>query len=99
MVATMPAPDTIDQTQMLRVTQNQLQLNLAAHRGSAAVALLDDSMTALPGYDIPDCLLIDEDNVRATVKWKTRQDLSPIKGHDVHVLVKLEAGTIYALRL
>src|SRR5439155_4124944 len=32
------------QTQMLRVTQNQLQLNLAAHRGSAAVALLDDSM-------------------------------------------------------
>ena len=36
---------------------------------------------------------------RATVKWKTRPDLSPIKGHDVHVLVKLEAGTIYALRL
>jgi hypothetical protein len=87
------------QTLALRVTQPTLELNIAGHHQSAQVALLDDSMTALPGFDVPDCLPIDEDNVRAPVRWKNRADLSSIKGHDVHVLVKLESGTIYSVKI
>lgn len=87
------------QTQMLRVTQNDLQLNIAKHGQTAKVALLDDSLTAMPGYDIPDCLPIGEDNVRATVRWKQRPDLSKIQGQDLHVLIQLEAGTIYSIRI
>src|SRR6185436_10520561 len=87
------------QTQMLRITQNQLQFNIAGHHQSAQVALLDDSLTALPGYDVNDCLPIEEDATRAVVKWKDHADLSALKGHDVHVLVKLEAGEIYSVRI
>jgi hypothetical protein len=48
---------------------------------------------------VTDCEPIEEDSTRATVKWKNGSDLSKFKGHDVHVLVKLEAGTIYSVRI
>ena len=86
-------------TRALRVRNDSLEINIAGHRGSARVALLDDSMTAIPGFDVTDCLPIAEDATRASVKWKNRADLSAIEGHDVHVAVHLLAGTIYSVRL
>ena len=56
-------------------------------------------MTAIPGYDVGDCLPIDEDNVRAVVKWKDHADLSSLKGQSVHLLIQLQAGEIYAIRI
>jgi len=87
------------QTQPLRVTQKQLELNIAGHHQSAQVALLDDAMTAIPGFDVPDCLPIEEDATRAVARWKNRTDLSSLKGQDLHVQIKLTAGTIYAVRI
>jgi hypothetical protein len=87
------------QTQLLAVTQEMLQLNIANHRQSAQVALLDESLKAITGYDVGDCLPIDEDNPRAAIRWKDHADVSALKGHNVHVLVKLSAGTIYSVRV
>jgi len=87
------------QTQMLRITQPQMQLNIQRHNQSAQVAVLDDSMTPIPGYDVTDCLPIDEDATRAVVRWRDHADLAALKGQDVHVNIKLNAGTIYSIRL
>jgi hypothetical protein len=87
------------QTQALRIMNDGLELNIKGHLQSAKVALLDESLKPVEGYDISDSLPIDEDSVRAAVRWKDRADISAIKGRDVHVLIKLEAGSIYAIRV
>jgi len=87
------------QTQMLRVTRDQLQINICGHRQTAGVAILDDSMTPIPGYDMTDCLPIQEDATRAVVRWKNHADLSALKGQDVHLNIRFNAGTLYSVRI
>jgi hypothetical protein len=87
------------QTQHVTVSAPQLELNIAGHGGSAQVALLDEGMRALKGYDVGDCQPIEEDAVRAKVKWKDHDDVAALKGRTISVLVKLQAGSIYAFRL
>jgi len=39
------------------------------------------------------------DATRAVVRWRDHADLAALKGQDVHVNIKLNAGTIYSIRL
>jgi hypothetical protein len=87
------------QTQPLTVTQDQLQINICGHGGTARVSLADENAAPLPGYGLADCLPLPEDATRAVVRWKDRPDLRELKGRRVLVLIQLQSGIIYSVRL
>lgn len=86
-------------TQPVRVLTDELQINIANHRGTARVALLDKAGQMIPGYELENCLPIEDDAVRAGVHWKEQPAVSALRNQELMVLVQLEAGTVYAIRL
>lgn len=86
-------------TQLVEVREDILQLNIEGHHGSAKVGLFDENVQPIPGYEIENCLPIEEDNVRATVRWKKRETIKPLKKRNVHILIQMYAGKLYAFRL
>lgn len=87
------------QTHPLMVTQDELQINIAGHGGTARVSLADENAGPLPGYTLDDCLPLPEDATRAVVRWKGHGDVRGLKGQRVLVLIQLESGTVYSVRL
>lgn len=86
-------------THLLEVGEDELQINISGHDGTARVALIAADMQPVPGYELESCLPITEDAVRAGVRWKGQYSLAPLKGRRVHVLVQMSAGSLYSLRL
>jgi len=83
----------------IKVCSGRLQINIEGHRSSARVGLLDESGRWIDGYRLDECLSIDENNVRAPVKWKNRADLEGLMGRNVIVMVQLQSGTVWSIRL
>jgi hypothetical protein len=83
----------------MEVRENELQLNIAGHGGTACVALLDENMTPIPGFEAENCLPIAEDAVRASVCWRTGAAPSSLTGRLIHVFVEMDAGSLYAIRV
>jgi hypothetical protein len=86
-------------TRPLEVQEDELQLNSAGHGGTARLALLDEMMQPIPGFDADNCLGIAEDAVRAPVRWRENADIAPLHGRRVHVFVQMGAGRLYAVRI
>lgn len=86
-------------THPLTVQNDELQLNLAGHRGTAKVALLDEAAQPIPGYTLEQCLPLAEDGVRTPVRWQEQATISALHGRRVMVLVQIQAGILYAVRL
>ena len=86
-------------THLVEVREDELQINISGHGATARIALLGPDTKPLPGYELEACLPIEENAVRATVRWKNQQSLAPLAGRQVHVLVQMQAGSLYALRL
>jgi hypothetical protein len=86
-------------TQPVVVQNPQLEVNIEGHGGTARVALLDEGMRTVPGFDLDNCLPIPEDAVRAPVQWKDKPDISALEGHRISLLVQMAAGTIYSFRM
>jgi len=86
------------QTQPIRVTEDELQINIEGHRGTARVALFHENLQPVPGCEFESCLPIDEDVVRFPVRWKKRKGISELKGTPVIAIVQLTSGTLYSLR-
>ena len=86
------------QTQPVAVTADALELNIAGHGGTARAALCDEGAEPIEGFGLEDCRPIDEDNVRAEVRWR-QADLRQLTGRHVMVLLELRAGVIWSFRL
>jgi hypothetical protein len=86
-------------TRPLEVRAEELQLNIAGHGGTAQVALLDETMKPIPGFEAEMCLPIAEDAVRAPVRWREGAGVESLRGQRVHVFVQTNAGRLYAVRL
>jgi len=86
-------------TRLLTVREPELQLNIAGHRGTARMALLDEAMRPLPGFEAERCLPIAADAVRAPVRWQERPTLAELQGRQVHLLLQMNAGQLFAVRL
>jgi hypothetical protein len=84
---------------LIEVREDTLQINISGHGGTAKVALLGPDTKPIPGYELEACQPIDENDVRAEVRWKSAGSLAPLKGRQVHVLVQMNAGSLYAMRL
>ena len=87
------------QTQPLAVTQDELEINIEGHRGTARVALLDEGAAVIDGFGEDESLPVAEDGVRATVRWRERGSIKGLKGRNVIVQIRLSAGTVYSVRL
>jgi hypothetical protein len=86
------------QTQPIVVTEDEFQINIEGHRGSARVALFHENLQPIQGREFENCLPIDEDVVRFPVLWKKRQDISELKGVPIVAIVQFTSGTLYSLR-
>jgi len=87
------------QTRPLDIVAGQLHINIEGHRGTARVGLLDESVDWIDGFRLDECLPIDEDNVRAFVRWKNNENLLALKGRKVSVMVQLQSGRVWSVRL
>jgi len=86
-------------THLMAVESSELELNIVGHNGTAKVALFDEGVQVIPGYELENCLPIPEDTVRAAIQWKDKTDISELQGKRVSVLVQMATGTIYSFRM
>jgi hypothetical protein len=86
-------------TRPLEVRENELQLNIAGHGGTARVALLDANMKPIPGFEAENCLPVAEDAVRAPVRWQAGGSLAELRGRRVHLYLEMNRGRLYAVRV
>lgn len=86
------------QTQPVTVRADTLALNVEGHRGTARAALLDPGARAIDGFGLGNCLPIDEDEVRAEVRWRGG-DARRLVGQRVMALLELRAGVVWSFRL
>ena len=86
------------QTQPVVVTADVLTLNIEGHGGTARAALFDEAAEPIDGFGLADCLPINQDNVRAEVRWRNA-DVRQLTGRRVIVLIELRAGAIWSFRL
>ena len=87
-------------TRPFRVEGRELVVNLAAPKGELAVEVLDAEGDPIPGFSRGESLVLRQvDELRATVRWKNRQDLSQLAGRVVKLRFWLRQGSLYAFRI
>lgn len=86
-------------TRPVTVQNSRLEINIQGHKGSVRVAILDEKLDTIPGYELENCLPIAEDAVRAAVRWKDRADISALQGRRICLLVQMASGTLYSFRM
>jgi hypothetical protein len=91
--------DGVVTTQPLRVTGDQLLLNLEARSGSVAVEVLDETGKPLPGFSKADAVPIQgSDDLRAPLRWQQKADLASLRGQTVRLRFHLRSAKIYSFR-
>ena len=87
-------------TRPFRVEGSDLGVNLAAPNGELAVEVLDAEGEPIPGFSRGESLVLRQvDELRAKVRWKSRQDLSQLLGRVVKLRFWLRQGSLYAFRI
>ena len=86
-------------TRPIAVQNQRLEINIQGHNGSAHVAMLDEALNTIPGYELDNCLPIAGNAVRAAVRWKGHVDLSELRGRRACLLVQMSSGTLYSFRM
>lgn len=76
----------------------RLEVNVNTSRGSLRVELLDAAGKPKPGFSRADCLAISKDNLRHTIQWQDKPDLSSLQGQTVRLRFYLEHGDLYAFQ-
>lgn len=79
----------------LRLSGQELHLNLDAARGATRVALLGLDGSPLPGYSLEDCLPLTADGLDQVVQWRGSSDLSALNGEMVRLLFALRHSALY----
>ena len=68
--------DGVIETVPLKCSGDRLTINADASDGRITVAILDGKGRPLPGYDSTDCIPLEADAVRHTVRWKEHERLA-----------------------
>ena len=82
-------------TRPLRFSGTQLFVN-ADVAGELRVEVLDREGRAVPGYSAADCEPVRGDRTRHAVTWRTRSDLSSLKGEIVRLRFSLSRTRLFA---
>jgi len=85
------------ETVLLELDADQLIVNADAADGCVTVEVLDEQGKILPGYSQRDCLPIETDSIRHTVKWKG-QDRLPID-QPLRLRFHLKSAKLYSYRV
>lgn len=67
--------------------------------GNLRLAILGGDGQPLPGLDLNDCEPIRGDQVRGTVRWGSRSDLSQLQGQTIRLRVKMSNCSLYSFRV
>ena len=76
----------------------QLTLNVAAKKGAARVALLDEARAPASGFRLEDCEPVRSDSVRQTVRWKGGSEVGRLAGQPVRLEFKLTNAKLYTFQ-
>ncbi|MCC6393803.1 MAG: hypothetical protein IT167_24610 [Bryobacterales bacterium] len=83
----------------LRFKGSRLELNLDTSAGGMAkVEILEESGKLIPGFTLADSDPLNGNNVRMTVSWKGRKDVSPLAGRTIRLRVRMRSAKLFALR-
>lgn len=87
-------------TRPLRFTGNRLVLNVDTDAtGFLQIGLLDDHAKPVKGFDIDDCVYINEDNTMAQVEWMNAgKNVSELAGQTVQLVVRGRGAKLYSLQ-
>lgn len=85
-------------TRVLTFAGKNLGLNYATSAaGSAQVEIQDEEGKPLPGYSLAEMELLFGDELDATVKWKSGNDLSSLIGKPVRIRFVMKDADLYSL--
>jgi hypothetical protein len=82
-------------TKPLLFEGDSLSLNVAA-RGKVRVAVLNPDGTEIPEFGLDDCLAIEQDAVKAPVRWKRTPPLAGLAGTIVRLKFEMENADLFA---
>lgn len=77
----------------------QLEINYSTSAGgSLRIAIEDEHAVALEGFSFDECDGIIGDEIRRTVSWQGREDLSALAGRPIRLRIQLRDADLYALQ-
>ena len=77
---------------------SRLEVNINTSQGSLQVELLDASGKPITGFTRADCLKASKDDLRYTIQWRGKPDLSALQTQSVRLRFYLEQGDLYAFQ-
>ncbi len=84
-------------TKKIEVDGSRLHLNVNSWRGHVAAELLDaEENRTLPGYSLEECVSLCVNQIGTSIRWKTRADLSELRGKTIRVRFSLLNAELYA---
>lgn len=86
-------------TPPLRFEGSKLELNLDTGAGGwARVELLEESGKPIPGFGMPEADELNGNDVRMTVTWRGKADVSALAGKAVRMRIRMRAAKLYAFQ-
>lgn len=86
-------------TKPITFTGDRLELNVdCSGGGHLNVELQSADGQPIPGYTLADCDRIYHNNIRKTVTWKGKADVSSLKGKSVRINLAMRDAKLYALQ-
>ena len=87
-------------TRPFKLDGNELELNVDASRGIAAVEILDASGEPIPGFAREDCLDIHGvDELHLQPGWISNPNLSSLNGKTIRLKFELQNAHLYAFKI
>ncbi|MFA6243583.1 MAG: hypothetical protein WC655_21760 [Candidatus Hydrogenedentales bacterium] len=83
-------------TKPLKLSGNNLFLNLSAPNGQATVEVLDANGKPVPGYSKDEAIPMTGDHVRAPVSWKNGASIAALAGKEIQLKISVNAANLYA---
>ena len=87
-------------TKPFRLEGGRLEVNVDAHAGQVQVEILDADGAPIPGFfgkDAPEYQAVDD--LRLKPAWKSKEDLSSLKGKVVQIRFRLRNARLYAFQI
>ena len=86
-------------TKPMLFSGRDLQVNLAAPKGTLRVEIADASGQSIPGYGAGDCEPLRGDGVSLPVRWRERTDVAGLAGKAARLRFSLNDASLYGFQL
>ena len=77
----------------------QLRINADATNGRISGEILDEQGHPIPGYERVASHLVTGDQLRATLRWKGKQDLAELRGRTLRLRLELEDASLFSVQI